>query len=637
MVDDSHAVGCVGAGGRGTPELCGVADRVDILTGTLGKALGGASGGYTSGRREVVEMLRQRSRPYLFSNTLAPVIAAASLTALDLVEDGRGRCAQRLDANAAQLPRARWRRSASRWPARGHPIIPVMLGDARLAQDFADRLLARGVYVIGFSFPVVPRGQARIRTQMSAAHSPEDVAAAIAAFAAVGRELGVIRMNNEMRALVKARPEPGLWMQEVPVPEPGPNDVLIKVAKSAICGTDVHIWNWDAWAAATVPVPMVVGHEFVGRIADTGAAVTRFKPGERVSGEGHIVCGFCRNCRAGRGHLCRNTLGVGVHRPGSLRRVPLHSRAQRRGDPRRHPRRDRGDLRPVRQRRAHGAQLRPAWARTCWSPAPGRSASWARWSPSAPGARKVVITDINPTRLELARRMGVDYVVDATREDLADVMRAIGMREGFDIGLEMSGAAPAFRDMIDKMNNGGKIAILGIAPAAFEIDWNKVIFKMLILKGIYGREMFETWYKMIALVQSGLDLSPLITHRHRHRTTSTKASPRCARAAPARWCSTGRDGRVSHLPLVWDSRRISVELPQAQRLSAGERLTGAGAALAILPPSERRDSARLGVDDTFVVAETATCGAGPQIVQGASPAVRAAKLSPEPSSTAAYR
>jgi glycine C-acetyltransferase len=190
MVDDSHAVGCVGAGGRGTPELCGVADRVDILTGTLGKALGGASGGYTSGRREIVEMLRQLSRPYLFSNTLAPVIAAASLTAFHLVEDGT-ELRQRLNANAATF-RREMEALGFTLAGRGHPIIPVMLGDARLAQAFADRLLARGVYVIGFSFPVVPRGQARIRTQMSAAHSPEDVAAAIEAFAAVGRELGVI-------------------------------------------------------------------------------------------------------------------------------------------------------------------------------------------------------------------------------------------------------------------------------------------------------------------------------------------------------------------------------------------------------------------------------------------------------------
>ena len=271
MVDDSHAVGCVGAGGRGTPELCGVADRVDILTGTLGKALGGASGGYTSGRREIVEMLRQRSRPYLFSNTLAPVIAAASLTAFDLVENG-AELRQRLDANAASFRRG-WRRSVSRWRARppDHP------GDARRrAAGAGVRRPAARTRGLRHRL-LVSGGAARPGAhphQMSAAHSPEDVAVAIEDFAAVEARAGSDRMKNEMLALVKAQPEPGLWMQAVPVPEPGPNDVLIKVTKSAICGTDVHIWNWDAWAAATVPVPMVVGHEFVGRIADTGAAVT---------------------------------------------------------------------------------------------------------------------------------------------------------------------------------------------------------------------------------------------------------------------------------------------------------------------------------------------------------------------------
>jgi threonine 3-dehydrogenase len=319
-------------------------------------------------------------------------------------------------------------------------------------------------------------------------------------------------MSGTMRALVKARPEPGLWMQEVPVPEPGPTDVLIKVGKSAICGTDVHIWNWDAWAAATVPVPMVVGHEFVGQITAVGAAVTRFGAGDRVSGAGHIVCGFCRNCRAGRGHLCRNTLGVGVHRPGSFAEYLCIPERNVVAIPDGIPDEVAAIFDPF-GNAVHTALSFDLVGEDVLVTGAGPIGIMGALVAERAGARKVVITDINPVRLGLARDMGVDHVVDASQEDLGQVMRAIGMREGFDVGLEMSGAAPAFRDMIDKMNNGGKIAILGIAPAAFEIDWNKVIFKMLTLKGIYGREMFETWYKMIALVQSGLDVTPLITHR----------------------------------------------------------------------------------------------------------------------------
>ncbi len=319
-------------------------------------------------------------------------------------------------------------------------------------------------------------------------------------------------MSNMMKALVKARPEPGLWMEEVPVPEPGPNDVLIKVAKSAICGTDVHIWNWDAWAAATVPVPMVVGHEFFGHVVDAGPAASRYRPGQRVSGEGHIVCGFCRNCRAGRGHLCRNTLGVGVHRPGSFAEYVCIPEDNVVAIPDDIPDETAAIFDPF-GNAVHTALSFDSVGEDVLVTGAGPIGIMGALVAKRAGARKVVITDINPTRLDLARRMGVDTVVDAAREKLRDVMPAIGMREGFDIGLEMSGAAPAFRDMIDVMNNGGKIAILGIAPAAFEIDWNKVIFKMLTLKGIYGREMFETWYKMIALVQSGLDVTPLITHR----------------------------------------------------------------------------------------------------------------------------
>ncbi len=319
-------------------------------------------------------------------------------------------------------------------------------------------------------------------------------------------------MTNMMKALVKAKAEPGLWMEHVPVPEIGPNDVLIKVKKSAICGTDVHIWNWDQWAQNTVPVPMVVGHEFMGEIAEIGSAVTKYKVGERVSGEGHIVCGKCRNCRAGRGHLCRNTLGVGVHRAGSFGEFICLPEYNVVAIPDEVPDEIAAIFDPF-GNAVHTALSFDLIGEDVLVTGAGPIGIMGAMVAKRAGARKVVITDINPVRLNLAKKVGIDYVVDASRENLDDVMKSIGMTEGFDVGLEMSGAAPAFRDMIDKMNNGGKIAILGIAPAGFEIDWNKVIFKMLNLKGIYGREMFETWYKMIAFVQGGLDLSPVITHR----------------------------------------------------------------------------------------------------------------------------
>jgi len=319
-------------------------------------------------------------------------------------------------------------------------------------------------------------------------------------------------MSNMMKALVKSKPEVGLWMEHVPVPEVGPNDVLIRVKKSAICGTDVHIWNWDQWAQKTIPVPMVVGHEFCGEIAEVGSAVTKYHAGERVSGEGHIVCGKCRNCRAGRGHLCRNTLGVGVNRPGSFGEfvcIPESNVVQIPDDI---PDEVAAIFDPF-GNAVHTALSFDLVGEDVLVTGAGPIGIMGAMVAKRSGARKVVITDINPNRLALARKLGIEYVVDASKENLADVMKSIGMTEGFDVGLEMSGAAPAFRDMIDKMNNGGKIAILGIAPAGFEIDWNKVIFKMLNLKGIYGREMFETWYKMIAFVQGGLDVSPVITHR----------------------------------------------------------------------------------------------------------------------------
>ncbi|KQQ35185.1 L-threonine 3-dehydrogenase [Rhizobium sp. Leaf306] len=319
-------------------------------------------------------------------------------------------------------------------------------------------------------------------------------------------------MTNMMRALVKSTAETGLWMEHIPVPDPGPNDVLIRVKKSAICGTDVHIWNWDSWAQKTIPVPMVVGHEFCGEIAQVGSAVTKVQVGARVSGEGHIVCGKCRNCRAGRGHLCRNTLGVGVHRPGSFAEFVCIPEDNVVPIPDDVPDEIAAIFDPF-GNAVHTALSFDLVGEDVLVTGAGPIGIMGAMVAKRSGARKVVITDINPVRLALAEKLGIDHVVDASKENLSDVMKRIGMTEGFDVGLEMSGAAPAFRDMIDKMNNGGKIAILGIAPTGFEIDWNKVIFKMLNLKGIYGREMFETWYKMIAFVQGGLDLSPLITHR----------------------------------------------------------------------------------------------------------------------------
>lgn len=319
-------------------------------------------------------------------------------------------------------------------------------------------------------------------------------------------------MSNEMKALVKAAPEQGLWLQMVPVPEPGPNEVLIKVRKSAICGTDVHIWNWDEWSAKTVPVPMVVGHEFCGQIVDCGPGAQKYKIGTRVSAEGHVVCGTCRNCRAGRGQLCRNTEGIGVNRPGSFAEyvcLPEHNVVPIPDDI---PNEIAALFDPL-GNAVHTALSFDLVGEDVLVTGAGPIGIMGALVAQKVGARKVVITDINPYRLQLAKQMGVQYVVDVSKTSLRDVMGEIGMSEGFDVGLEMSGAAPAMRQMIERMNNGGKLALLGIAPTEFAVDWNTVIFNMLEIKGIYGREMFETWYKMIALVQSGLDISGLITHR----------------------------------------------------------------------------------------------------------------------------
>ena len=315
-----------------------------------------------------------------------------------------------------------------------------------------------------------------------------------------------------MRAIAKLRAGPGLELTEVPVPAPGVNDVLIKIKRSAICGTDVHIYNWDAWAQQTIKPPMVIGHEFVGEIVEVGGNVQGFKPGDLVDGEGHIVCGRCRNCLAGRRHLCKDAKGVGVNREGAFAEylcLPASNAV-------------------------HVDPEIPLEVLACFDPLGNATHTALQWdlvgedvliTGAGPigcmaaaiarksGARKIVVTDVNPLRLALAQKMGATRVVDVSHENLHDVQREIGMKEGFDVGLEMSGSPRALNDMIDNMYHGGRIALLGIMPEKAAVDWNKVVFSMLTIRGIYGREMYETWYKMTALIQSGLDITPVITHR----------------------------------------------------------------------------------------------------------------------------
>ena len=314
-----------------------------------------------------------------------------------------------------------------------------------------------------------------------------------------------------MKSLVKAKAEKGIWLQDTPEPEVGHNDLLIKIRKTAICGTDMHIYNWDEWSQKTIPVPMVVGHEYVGEVVGMGQEVKGFKVGDRVSGEGHITCGHCRNCRAGRVHLCRNTEGVGVNRPGAFAEylvIPAFNAFKI-------PDNISDDLASIFDpfgNAVHTALSFDLVGEDVLITGAGPIGFMAAAVAKHVGARHVVVTDINPYRLELAKKMGATRAVDVSKEDLKDVMNELGMTEGFDVGLEMSGVPVAFRDMLNKMNHGGKIAMLGIPPQDVAIDWNQVIFKGLVIKGIYGREMFETWYKMASLLQSGLDLSPIITH-----------------------------------------------------------------------------------------------------------------------------
>jgi threonine 3-dehydrogenase len=315
-----------------------------------------------------------------------------------------------------------------------------------------------------------------------------------------------------MQALVKVRPEPGLWLQEVPVPAVGINDVLVRIHKTSICGTDLHIYHWDAWAAKTIPVPMVIGHEFVGRVAAVGSNVHDFKPGDLVSGEGHLVCGHCRNCLAGRRHLCAKTSGVGVNRAGAFSEYLAI---------------------PVTNVWYCDSSI-PMDVLSCFDPlgnatysalsfdvlgedvlitGAGPIGCMAAAIVKHAGARYVVVTDINPYRLELAKKMGATLTLDARHETLQSAQKRLGMKEGFDVGLEMSGSPEALHAMLANMCHGGKVALLGILPAQTAIDWTLVIFNGLSLKGIYGREMYETWYKMTVMIQSGLDITPVITHR----------------------------------------------------------------------------------------------------------------------------
>ena len=314
-----------------------------------------------------------------------------------------------------------------------------------------------------------------------------------------------------MKALVKTKPERGIWMEDIAKPKVGHNDVLIKIKRSAICGTDIHIFQWDDWAKATIPVPLAIGHEFCGEIVDCGSEVKGFEAGDRVSAEGHITCGVCRNCRAGRRHLCMNTAGVGVNRPGAFAEylsVPAFNVFKL-------PETISDDMASILDPLGNATHTALSFDLvgedvliTGAGPIGIMATAIARYA----GARHVVVTDINDYRLGLATDMGATRALNVTRESIDDTMKELGMEEGFDVGMEMSGNPTAFQDMLRTMHHGGKVAMLGIPPEEMSIDWNQVIFKGLILKGIYGREMFETWYKMSSMLQSGLNIGSIITH-----------------------------------------------------------------------------------------------------------------------------
>jgi threonine 3-dehydrogenase len=323
-----------------------------------------------------------------------------------------------------------------------------------------------------------------------------------------------------MKAIVKQKSERGLWLAEVPVPTYGINDVLVKVLRTGICGTDVHIYNWDAWAQKTIPVPMVVGHEFVGRIEAVGSNVHDFQIGDIVSGEGHVVCGHCRNCLAGRRHLCKDTKGIGVNRPGAFAEyialpqsnVWVHDSAD--GSHSSGIGRDVQSIFDPFGNAVHTALSFDVLGEDVLITGAGPIGVMAAAVVRHAGARYVVVTDVNPYRLALAKKMGATLTVDVRSESLADCQKKLGMKEGFDVGLEMSGNPQAFREMLANLCHGGRVAMLGIPEKEIAIDWNTVIFNMLTIKGIYGREMYETWYKMTVMLQSGLNLEPVITHRY---------------------------------------------------------------------------------------------------------------------------
>ena len=318
-----------------------------------------------------------------------------------------------------------------------------------------------------------------------------------------------------MKALVKKESAPGLWLMDVPEPKITLNDVLIRVDRTGICGTDVHIYKWDAWAQKTIPVPMVVGHEFVGEIVEVGSNVNDFRVGDVVSAEGHVVCGRCRNCLAGRRHLCKDTMGIGVNRTGAFAEyisVPMTNvwHHQPGID------RDVASIFDPFGNAVHTALSFDLLGEDVLITGAGPIGVMAAGIAKHAGARYVVITDVNDYRLDLAKKMGADVALNVTKGKLADVQQSLGMKEGFDVGLEMSGNGAAFRDMIEAMAHGGKIALLGIPSEPIAIDWNKVVFNMLTIKGIYGREMYETWYKMTVMLESGLDIRPVITHRYHY-------------------------------------------------------------------------------------------------------------------------
>ncbi|HPT22393.1 MAG TPA: L-threonine 3-dehydrogenase [Bacteroidales bacterium] len=316
---------------------------------------------------------------------------------------------------------------------------------------------------------------------------------------------------NKMKALVKAKPEKGLWMEEVPIPEPGLNDVIIKVKKSAICGTDLHIYEWDSWSQKTIKTPMTIGHEYMGYIEKMGAGVTNLKIGERVTGEGHVACGHCRNCRRGKEHVCENTVGIGVNIDGSFAeyvKVPAQNVIPL--DPRIPD--DWAAIMDPFGNATHTALSFPLIGEDVLITGSGLIGSMAVAIAKFAGARFIVASDLSEKRLEIAKKMGATLTVNSAKgEKISDAVKKLGMR-GFDIGLEMSGSPKAFCEMIANMYNGSSISLLGLLPSNFDVPWNDIIFKAITMKGIYGREMWETWYKMEQMIIGGIDLNPVITH-----------------------------------------------------------------------------------------------------------------------------